>query len=75
MVLGAAGFDLMPGLKVEKLSESALFRSVEILFHQCECDTRAASQFVGEQHGGCIWLERALSRSGRLSVNVANLAQ
>jgi hypothetical protein len=36
MIIGAAGFDLTPGLEVEKLSESTVFRGVEILLHQSE---------------------------------------
>ena len=50
MIFGATGFDLMPCLEVEKLSESPALRCVKILLHQGECDPRAAGQLSREQH-------------------------
>ena len=52
MVFGAAGFDLMAGLEVEKLSKSPAFRGVKILLHQGKRDSRASRQLSGQQHGG-----------------------
>ena len=48
MIIGTAGFDLTPGLEVEKLSESSVFRGVEILLHQSERDAWAPRQLPCE---------------------------
>ena len=52
MIIGTAGFDLMPSLEVEKLSESTVFRGIEVLLHQSERDARTSRQLPREQHRG-----------------------
>jgi hypothetical protein len=51
VILGPAGQDLVPGLKIEKRRERAALSGVEILFHQGEGDARTTRQLTRKQHG------------------------
>ena len=50
VILGLAGLDLAPRLKVEKLPQRAILARVEILLHQAERDARPLGKFPGKLH-------------------------
>ena len=50
MIVSPPSHDLVSSLKIEKVSESAAFSSVEILLHQGKRDARTASQPARKLH-------------------------